>query len=69
MKTPLTDKIVEELAEKFPSFGGGRTEGSKVNPLVWALADKPAMFAAGVDIREVVIEVYRLLVEEKVIGK
>lgn len=47
-----TDDIVKAVAESFPSFGGGKT--SFYNPIANATADKPPMFAAGVDIKAVV---------------
>ena len=48
------DYIVAKCADKFRSFGGGSSRGIGTNPLAEALRDKPACFAAGVDIREVV---------------
>ncbi len=50
------DKNVEivtaAIAERFRSFGGGNV--SPDNIVSHALKDDPAMFAAGVDIKEVV---------------
>ena len=45
-------KLTKLIGKKFPSFGGGQT--SNTNPIVNATTDKPYMFVAGVDIREVV---------------
>ncbi len=46
------EEIVRALAAKFPSFGGGKD--SDTNPIAHALKNRPAMFAAGVDIEKVV---------------
>ncbi len=52
----MTDKKVKELTAKvrqnFRCFGGGLYNPN--NPISAALADKPAQFAAGVDVEEVV---------------
>lgn len=52
----INDKIIDEVVascrDKFRSFGGGMVDRS--NPISMAMADEPAAFAAGVDIREVV---------------
>lgn len=48
------DNLVEVLRRRFPSFGGGDDRRAAFNPIAMALKDKPAMFAAGVDIRDVV---------------
>ena len=50
--TSDTDTLVSELAKTFPSFGGGKVNDS--NPLSIWMKDKPPMFAAGVDIEQVV---------------
>lgn len=55
------DDIVAIIASEFRSFGGGRTSDS--NPLVNALSDQPASFAAGVDIKEVVSRVLELTLQ------
>lgn len=47
-------KIVDEVTENFPSFGGGKSRPTWGNPLVELLKDSPAQFAAGVDIESVV---------------
>jgi hypothetical protein len=44
-------EITSKITARFRCFGGGRTEG---NPIAAALADKPPMFVAGVDVAEVV---------------
>lgn len=44
--------LVELIQGRFRTFGGGRL--STTNPLANALADEPANFAAGVDVRQVV---------------
>lgn len=44
--------IVQRVGVQFRTFGGGRT--SEFNPIAAALKDKPPMFAAGVDVRDVV---------------
>lgn len=46
------DAIIIKLADGFPSFGGGQT--SQYNLLVNALKAQAPIFAAGVDIRQVV---------------
>jgi len=53
-------RITVAVNERFPSFGGGRNRNTNFNPIAAALKDKPPMFAAGVDIEEVV----RFIVEE-----
>jgi len=50
----VEDRICHEVAINFNTFGGGRTAGAEWNPVVAALADSPPMFAAGVDVLEVV---------------
>ena len=54
MKTPERTiiEITTKVANQFPSFGGGR--GSEWNPIAEMLKNKPAQFAAGVDVRAVV---------------
>lgn len=53
MTKKQADKIVAVTARVFPSFGGGRVSNG-YNPLADALKDREPMFAAGVDIRQVV---------------
>jgi hypothetical protein len=48
----LIDAIVRDVTRQFRTFGAGQT--SEYNPLVNALKDHEPMFAAGVDVREVV---------------
>lgn len=50
--SPPVAALVEEVAVRFPCFGGGR--GSEFNPIAQALKDQPPCFAAGVDVAEVV---------------
>lgn len=52
-KEQTINYIVAAVAANFRSFGGGQ-EPAWGNPLAHALRDKPAQFAAGVDIKEVV---------------
>jgi hypothetical protein len=46
------DQIVEKVTTNFRTFGGGYVTPG--NPISSALANHPASFAAGVDVREVV---------------
>ena len=55
MAEHIANQLTESTWLAFPSFGGGRT--SDYNPLVNAMKDKPPSFAAGVDIREVVLHI------------
>lgn len=48
-----TDEIVDAISENFNSFGG-KSNLVAGNPLSHILKDKPAVFAAGVDIKAVV---------------
>jgi hypothetical protein len=48
----LIDDIVKKVTIRFHTFGGG--QDSEFNPITHALKDKPPVFAAGVDVREVV---------------
>lgn len=50
----MVTRVVVALSETFPSFGGGNMSGCNFNPLVSALKDEPPMFAAGVNIEQVV---------------
>lgn len=52
MRQKDEDRIVAAVSNCFATFGGGR--GNGFNPLAEALKDKPPMFAAGVDVRNVV---------------
>ena len=56
-KLRVTDKLVErivaETAANFRGFGGGK-KSSWGNPISAALKGEPPMFAAGVDVEEVV---------------
>lgn len=51
-KLNLTEQITIACANKFRSWGGGKT--SDYNPIVNALSGGPLEFAAGVDIKDVV---------------
>lgn len=55
----MSADIVAKIAAEFPSFGGGRDDGS-FNPIAAATKERPAMFAMGADIREVVERVLSL---------
>jgi hypothetical protein len=58
------DQIVRVIAQNFRCFGGGQfTEG---NPLSVALQNNPPQFAAGVDVRDVVLFVLK---QDRDIGK
>ncbi len=48
----IEENITRAVGARFPTFGGGQT--SMFNPIVNATADKPLMFAAGVDVADVV---------------
>jgi hypothetical protein len=48
----LIEKITELAAQRFRSFGGGKAAFG--NPVAHALASEEVMFAAGVDIQDVV---------------
>jgi len=45
-------KIVEAVTDAFNTFGGGRVDHN--NPISIATKDRPAIFAAGVDVECVV---------------
>lgn len=62
--TKKVDEIVSLVGKTFRTFGGGQTSG--FNPIVNALSDKPYQFAAGVDVRDVVIFVAPLLEDNNV---
>jgi len=49
------DRITQIVGQKFCSFGGGQE--NPYNPVSMALKDQPLQFAAGVDIKAVVIAV------------
>lgn len=52
MNEKTVDQITQIIANDFRCFGGGKI--NPYNPLSISLADKPPMFAGGVDVREVV---------------
>jgi hypothetical protein len=52
-QTKKVDRIVQQVANCFNVFGGGRGDDG-ANPLAAMLKDKPPMFALGVDVRAVV---------------
>lgn len=54
-----TNEIVEKIGKKFRTFGGGR--GSKWNPVADALKGRPLQFAAGVDVKSVVLFIRKQL--------
>ena len=54
------DDIVWLVRHKFPSFGGGVCNRASNNPIEHGLQDQPAMFALGVDIKDVVKFVLKL---------
>jgi hypothetical protein len=47
-------KVVKAVGVHFRTFGGGQDAGWDMNPIAMALKDKPLVFAAGVDVRQVV---------------
>ena len=47
-----TDTVIRMVGQKFHTFGGGQK--SDWNPIVNATTNKPYMFAAGVDVADVV---------------
>lgn len=49
----MVDAITKAVGERFATFGGKR--GRKDNPIAAALDDGALVFAAGVDVRDVVI--------------
>lgn len=49
----IIDDVASKVATQFPTFGGGR--GSDWNPIAEALKDRSPSFAAGVDVRSVVV--------------
>lgn len=49
---PNVKKIVDAVTDAFNTFGGGRVDPT--NPISIATKDRPAMFAAGVDVENVV---------------
>lgn len=57
------DQITEILRKEFPSFGGGLCNTN--NPISIAMSERPSMFAAGVDIQEVVDRVIELKRKKK----
>lgn len=61
----LSDYITQQVAKRFKSFGGGK--GSDYNFLADALKDNAPMFAAGVDVKDVVDYVLDLLQANKLL--
>lgn len=57
-ETPV-EAITRKIGERFHTFGGGRTP-TPGNPIAAALKDRPLIFAAGVDVADVV----RFVLEE-----
>lgn len=55
-------RITQAIVGKFRCFGAGQT--SNYNPIVNALTDQPAQFAAGVDVADVVRFVAQQIEEE-----
>ena len=54
------DEIVEAIQQEFRTFGGGIYNPNSNNPIAFALKDKPAQFAAGVDVKDVVTFVLKM---------
>jgi hypothetical protein len=52
-KEKSVEHIIELIAGKFPTFGGGK-EVEDGNPIAKAMQDRPVVFAAGVRVDEVV---------------
>ena len=50
-----TDRIVKAIRGQFRTFGGDEDVKSSNNPISIAMADEPLMFAAGVDVKDVVL--------------
>lgn len=57
----FVDRIVKDVADHFGGFGGGRVVDG--NPISAALKDRLPMFAACVDVRQVVEHVIKSLRE------
>jgi len=57
-------ELVKKVSSTFSCFGGGKENVNNYNPISIALVDKPPMFAAGVDIREVVDFIVDNIIEE-----
>lgn len=58
-KQPLTDArltqlITAKVSRNFSTFGAGQSGGG-FNPVAEALQHRPAMFAAGVDVADVIL--------------
>jgi hypothetical protein len=64
MNESVKDFIVRYVAANTRTFGGGK-KSSWGNPITAALEDKPAVFAAGVEVREVVDLVFAAIKEVK----
>ncbi len=59
----FTKDIVKSIGISFRTFGGGiETPG---NPISMAIADKPLMFAAGVDVEDVVVFIEAAIAKAK----
>lgn len=54
------DEIIKSVAVSFRTFGGGKDASKSGNPIAIALQNKPAQFAAGVDVRQVVLHILKL---------
>lgn len=54
------DGIVSSVTDNFRTFGGGKYNANSNNPIAYALKDEKAQFAAGVDVKEVVLHVLKL---------
>ncbi len=52
MRIEGIERIVKEVGERFPTFGGGNP--SEDNPIAETLKGESLQFAAGVDVAEVV---------------
>lgn len=63
LKDPVRKFVIDFVAAKTRTFGGGSK--SQFNPLVNALTERDPMFAAGVDVGEVVDLVFDALGEAK----
>lgn len=53
VRESMVQNVTAEVAERFRTFGGGKVSAS--NPISMALKNGPVQFAAGVDVRDVVI--------------
>lgn len=62
----MLEDIVAEVGKNFRTFGGGSV--SNDNPISAAMKDRPAVFAAGVDVMDVV-EFVSIRVAEMILSK